>query len=107
MRKIVISMMSAIIISLTIPVTAKAEDLSKEKTSVSIVDPAIAPEAKVLQNRLEEIQAMEKAGMTRAQKKELRNEVKEIKSELAKMSGGIYLSVGAIIIIILLLILLL
>lgn len=60
-----------------------------------------------LQNRLEEINAMDKTELSRAEKKVLRKEVKEIKKELATMSGGVYLSVGAIILIALLLILLL
>ena len=60
-----------------------------------------------LQTRLQEIQAIDKKGLTRIEKKELRHEVREIKKELAAMSGGVYLSIGAIILIALLLILLL
>lgn len=58
-------------------------------------------------DRLEEIKAMDKSEMTRAEKKELRKEVKAIKADLKSTGNGVYLSVGAIIIIILLLILLL
>lgn len=57
-----------------------------------------------LMNRLIEIRDMDKSNLTRAEKKELRKEVKEIKKQERR---GVYLSVGAIIIIILLLILLL
>lgn len=60
-----------------------------------------------LQNRLEEIKAIDKNELSRVEKKALRREVKEIKKELAAVSGGVYLSVGAIILIALLLILLL
>lgn len=60
-----------------------------------------------LVNRLKEIRAMDKSDLTRAERKALRKEVKEIKNELATNHKGVYLSVGAIIIIILLLILLL
>lgn len=63
--------------------------------------------AQQLIQRLEEIKGMNKSEMTRLEKKSLRNEVKEIKKEMKVMSGGVYLSVGAIIIVILLLILLL
>ena len=63
--------------------------------------------AQVLVQRLEEIKGMNKSEMTRLEKKSLRNEVKDIKKEMKVMSGGVYLSVGAIIIVILLLILLL
>jgi ribosomal protein L20A (L18A) len=48
---------------------------------------------------------MDKSSLSRADKKELRKEVKSLKKEAA--TQGIYLSIGAIIIIILLLILLL
>lgn len=60
-----------------------------------------------LQNRLEEIKAMDTKNLTREQKKALRVEVRTIKKEMKEISGGVYLSVGAIILIALLLILLL
>ena len=60
-----------------------------------------------LKSRLEEIRAMDTKNMTKSEKKALRTEVKTIKKELAQISGGVYLSVGAIILIALLLILLL
>ena len=63
--------------------------------------------AQQLIQRLEEIKGMDKSELTRLEKKSLRNEVKEIKKEMRVVSGGVYLSVGAIIIVILLLILLL
>jgi len=58
-------------------------------------------------NRVEEIKAMDKSNMSRAEKKELRNELREMKKQARAAGGGVYLSVGAIIIIILLLILIL
>ena len=58
-------------------------------------------------NRVEEIRHMDKSHMSRAEKKELRKELKTMKAEANAMGGGVYLSVGAIIIIILLLILIL
>ncbi|HSD06335.1 MAG TPA: hypothetical protein VLC96_03740, partial [Flavobacterium sp.] len=58
-------------------------------------------------NRLEEIKKMDKSNLTRAEKKELREEVKTIKANLKATGHGVYLSIGAIIIIVLLLILLL
>ena len=60
-----------------------------------------------LLNRLQQIKEMTKHDLSRAEKKDLRKEVKEIRKELKIAKGGVYLSVGAIIIIILLLILLL
>lgn len=63
--------------------------------------------AQVLLKRLEEIQSKDMKQLTRVERKQLRKEVRQIKHELEAISGGVYLSVGAIIIIILLLILLL
>lgn len=60
-----------------------------------------------LEDRLEAIRDLDKSTLSRDEKKALRTEVKEIKKELAAMSGGVYLSVGAILLIALLLILLL
>ena len=60
-----------------------------------------------LQHRLEEIKSIDKKELSREERKALRHEVKEIKKELAAISGGVYLSIGAILLIALLLILLL
>jgi len=65
------------------------------------------PRAQQLLQRLENIRDMNKSALTRSEKKELRKEVKEIKKEMKTIKGGVYLSVGAIIIVILLLILIL
>ena len=63
--------------------------------------------------RVNEIKSIDKSTLTHEQKKELRVELREMRKEARAinssdgMGGGIYLSVGAIIIIILLLILIL
>jgi len=57
--------------------------------------------------RVAEIKAMDKSQMTKVERKELRAELKSDRQEMRAMGGGIYLSVGAIIIIILILILIL
>lgn len=61
-------------------------------------------EVVVLYKRLETIRAIDKSGLSRAEKKELRSEVKEIKHKLADLGGGIYLSAGALVVILILLI---
>jgi len=61
--------------------------------------------AKQIETRLIEIRNMDKSNLSSTEKKELRNEVKDLKKQAR--NGGIYLSIGAIIIIVLLLILLL
>lgn len=60
-----------------------------------------------LLSRLDEIKAMDKNTLNRLEKKELRKEVRAIKSELKEKRHGVYISVGAFIIIILLLVILL
>jgi hypothetical protein len=80
---------------------------NSENSTVS-TDPKSTIELKAqrLVNRLGEIDAMDKSAMQRSEKRELNKEVRMIKKELKELSGGVYLSVGAVIIIILLLILL-
>lgn len=60
-----------------------------------------------LNQRLAEIKDVTKSELTGSEKKDLRKEVREIKKEMKAISGGVYLSVGAIIVVILLLILIL
>lgn len=62
-----------------------------------------AAQAAKLENRLHEIKAMDLSSMTRKEKRTLRKEVKSIERQMS--GGGVYVSVGALIIIILLLIL--
>jgi len=98
---------STIVILMAITLPAISSNVATEpivdKPSTTIAD----PRAKQLVERLEEIKAMDKSTMSRAERKALKKEVKSIKKEMKVMSGGVYLSVGAIIIIILLLILIL
>ena len=73
-----------------------------------LLDAAIAAEAEVLLARLEEINEMDMSDLTRAEKRELRNEVRQIDKTLySNGGGGVYLSLGALIVVLLLLILLL
>ena len=60
-----------------------------------------------IKNRVNEIKAMDKSNLSKDERKDLRKELKEMRKEARAMSGGVYLSVGAIIIIILVLILIL
>ncbi len=85
--------------------TVKAADKpNHEKTEMTSQQKA---EFDRIVDRVEEIKNMDKSNLSRADKKELRNELRTMKKHARAMSGGVYLSVGAIIIIILLLILIL
>lgn len=62
--------------------------------------------ANALIARLGEIKTMDKSTLNASEKKQLRQETRSIKRALKKMSGGVYFSVGAIIVILILLLLL-
>lgn len=58
-----------------------------------------------MQNRVEEIKAMDFMSMTKDERKEVREELKEMKAEARASGNGLYISAGAIIVILLILIL--
>ncbi len=66
------------------------------------------PEQKVerIQKRIEEIKAMDRSKMSRAERKALKKEVRQMREEAKALSGGVYISVGALLIIILLILIL-
>ncbi len=80
--------------------------LSIHRGSNGNVEKMDAAEAQKLITRLEEIKAMNTKSLTRKEKRELKREVNTIQHKLDS-SGGVYLSVGAVILIIVLLIILL
>jgi predicted PurR-regulated permease PerM len=65
------------------------------------------PRVQQMLERLKQIKQIDKSAMTKTEKKDLRKEVKGIRKEMKTISGGVYLSVGAIIVVILLLLLIL
>ena len=103
MKKSVLLMLVAVM-SLTFnPVQASVAEVA-----TPVETAAVEAHVQALTSRLNEIKEMDKSDLSRSEKKELRSEVKSIKADLKSSgNGGIYLSVGAIIIIVLLLILLL
>ena len=70
----------------------------------SIADSRMA--AQIIE-RVNEIQDMDKSGLTVGEKKELKKELRQMKQKADGLDSKVYLSIGAIIIIILILILLL
>lgn len=67
------------------------------------------PEQRVtrLTQRLEEIRAMDIEKLSKSEKRALKSEVRSIKKEMKKAaSGGLYISIGALLLIILLILLL-
>ncbi len=61
----------------------------------------------VLKRRVAEIKAMDRSKLSKAERKDIRQELRDMNKEAKAASNGVYLSIGAVIIIILLLILLL
>lgn len=104
MKNILFTLLLAIF-TLAIINPVSASDKKRKKTTE--LSEESAQRAKELNTRLVEIQEMDKSNLSTAERRALRTEVKEIKTELAEISGGVYLSLGAIIVILLLLILLL
>ncbi len=107
MKKITFIVM-AIFLSLTFyPGQSNASTLPKNAPKSEVVySAADAAKVKVLELRLNEINNMDKSDLNSSEKRELRKEVRSIKKQAAEMGGGIYISVGAIIIILLLLVIL-
>jgi hypothetical protein len=108
MKKIVLCLMATCLSLTFVPlqsIAATAEPSSLVATKP--VEPAESEEAKVLLLRLDEIKTTDMTELKASEKKNLRKEVRSIKRELREVSGGVYLSVGAILLIALLLIILL
>lgn len=96
----------AVFLSFTfLPLQSKAA--STEPAPMEAPKPADSAEARTLELRLNEINAMDKSELKASEKKELRKEVKSINHKLREISGGVYLSVGTIVLIVILLIILL
>jgi hypothetical protein len=80
------------------PKKEKVAEMTKEQKAARL---------EAIKDRVNEIKAMDKSELSKADRRALKKELKEMNKEARTMSGGVYLSVGAIIIIILLLILIL
>lgn len=117
MKKITLALMTAFLVLLFSPdeLRADTEPITVPTETTTEVTVASA-EANARIDRLMEIKAMDVSTLTASEKRELRKEVRGIRSEMKangeatvadSRNGGIYLSAGGIIIVILLLILLL
>ena len=95
-----------LVMFLTVAQTSQSKELAGTSKLINGSETMDAAQAQKLTSRLEELKAMDKSSMTRSEKRALRNEVKAIQKTLDS-SGGVYLSVGAVILIIVLLIILL
>ena len=112
MKKTVLSIMAVFVIIIYFPnlVMGETEQASAAVVATSLV---ATVDASVLTARVEAIKAMDFSALNASERKELRKELRTIKTDLKKSNtrdeyathgnGGIYLSVGAIILIVVLL----
>lgn len=103
MRKIKLFILSVLTFSFFSIASVQAKGDEKLETEPTMTE----AELQVLVDRLEMIKTLDKSSMERSEKKEFRSEVKEIKEEIKRNSGGVYLSIGALLLVIILLVLLL
>lgn len=97
----------SLILVFTLGISANPVSASDNKNSKTELTTAQKVKLERLTNRVEEIRSMDKSNLSKQERRALRKELKEMKKQARELSGGVYLSVGAIIIIILLLILIL
>ncbi len=103
MKKIFFCLMTTCMLSGAMTTTVSASN-AIATTTTSTTKANEAAEAKVLLNRLYEIKAMDKSDIGPSEKSELRTEVQTIRTQLAAIGGGVYISAGALIVILILLI---
>jgi hypothetical protein len=106
MKKLAICLMMTCLSLTLIPLQLNAANRI-EPSTLPAPKPVESVEAKNLELRLNEINSMDKTNLKSAEKKSLRKEVKSINHRLRNISGGVYLSAGAIVLIVILLIVLL
>jgi len=106
MKKLSLFVLAAFMMLAIIPAQLHAAT-NTTPAAMAATKPVESEIADALNARLIEIKEIDKANLSALEKKELRKEVRAIKSELKALNSGVYLSIGAILIIVLLLILLL
>lgn len=115
MKKLYVSIIMALMILTFYPAQLKADTNPDVTATTKTVE---STDVSVLIARVEKISAMDRSALSSSEKKELRKELRTIKSDLKERSkkdtndrvatsGGVFISVGALIVVILLLVLLL
>lgn len=85
----------------------KNEKSDSEKATSPVIENKLSEEElDVMRDRITEIKDMDKSEMNSSERKELRKEVKEIKKDIKKGGGTIYIGGATLLVIILLIILL-
>jgi hypothetical protein len=105
--KIIMKKKQYLIATALIFVLSFSSVIAKEKNNKPVLTETQKARIEVITKRIEEIKNIDRSQLDSKERKNLRNELIEMKKELKATNGGVYLSVGAIIIILLILILLL
>ena len=103
MKKLTAAIMSTVFM-FTLMLTPLNATIRENATPISTPATVSEAETNTLTVQLQEIKGMDRSNMSSSEKRALRKETRSIKK---KLSGGVYVSAGAILVIALLLILLL
>lgn len=97
-----------LVIMLSLSATVSASTKSPEKNAIpsKTENKLSEEELSRLNKRVEEIRDMDRTNMSAREKRELRKELKEIKEDLRRSGGYVYIGAGTIILIIILVVLL-
>jgi hypothetical protein len=106
MKKLTLCLLTTVLLVSYFPtqMSAASGTVPTAMTATTTGEPT---EVTTLTARLSAIDAMDKSNLSASEKKALRKEVRSTKRQLSQISGGIYLSGGAVLLILLLLIILL
>ncbi|MFA6128607.1 MAG: hypothetical protein WC699_15010 [Bacteroidales bacterium] len=108
MKKLIPFLMTALLLLTFVPTQVTAGTVSRSvSVSVSPVDKIGASNAHALLARLDQIRSMDLGSLSQAEKRNLRRELRSMKSQLNTIGGGVYISAGAVILILILLLILL
>jgi predicted nucleic acid-binding Zn ribbon protein len=104
MKKLMVCIATTVMLLTCTPIQAKAEN---NPIPISATDTEKeSAELKALIKRVNEINAMDRSTMTRAERKEIRKELHAIKKEVKRHGGGtVYISGGLLVLILVLIIL--
>ena len=94
----------ALCLSITFGLSGLQASSALPTTPLTTEQKAANPRLQELTQRLEQIQAMDKSQMSASERKALRKETRQIKKAV---SGGVYVSAGALIVLLIILILVL
>ncbi len=106
MKKLTVCILAAMLLMSFNPMPLKAE-AQTGPVATAISKPTESTAANVLLNRLNEINLMDKSNLSPSEKKQLRREARSIKKHFKAVSGGVYISAGALIVILILALILL